>query len=63
MTCIKLKNSVYEVRVVNNTREVMAGGKWLEASYFIDWLCDNDRLDEVMDLVDLGINKIKEILK
>lgn len=63
MTCIKLKNSVYEVRVVNNTREVMAGGKWLKASYFIDWLCDNDRLDEVMDLVDLGLNKIKEILK
>jgi hypothetical protein len=58
MNIIKLANSFYEVKVVDGIRMVKAG-QWMEATKFVDWLSDNNKTSELVDLIKLVINTIK----
>lgn len=48
---IKLCDNFYECRVINNIREVLYMGKWITHSDFVDRLFKDDKMDEIVELL------------
>jgi len=54
-TFIKIKDTIYKVR----PREIFVDDKWISTSEFIDYLAQNNKLEELSELAQLGANEIQ----
>lgn len=59
---IKLKSSIYEVKVENGKRLVKFAGKWISIDGFINALIKHGLYDQVVEAAELGGNIIREKL-
>ncbi len=59
---IKLKGSVYEVKVENGKRLVLFNREWISIDGFIDSLIKHGLYDQVVEAAELGGNIVREKL-
>lgn len=59
---IKLKGSVYEVKVESGKRLVKFAGKWILIDGFINALIKHGLYDQVVEAAELGGNIVREKL-
>ena len=59
---IKLKSSIYEVKVKNGKRLVKFAGNWISIDGFINALIKHGLYDQIVEAAELGGNIVREKL-
>jgi hypothetical protein len=56
VTIIEICGHRYRCRIHNGRRQARYNGEWIEATKFVDKLAEDGHLDQVAELVKLGMN-------